>query len=373
MNIGIDARFVAKGRGLGEFSRQLIYGLAELDLDHRYYIYTTKKAEHKLAGLPERFHLRWVVPEYVTAEQVHMPWLMHHDRLDLLHAVNNTAPLWVNLPVILTIHDMMFSAKSQIIPPSASMYQRLGRMYYDVISQQVAPKARRVVTDSVYSQQDVCRILNLDQQQVAVIYGGVGREFQPSTVDQQQQIRSQYGLPEQYLFALGAVDPRKQTGFLVEQFLTFARSQDTIDLVISGMQPDQSEPLKQQAIAAGLGHRIHFVGFVPVADLVQLIAAAKVFVFPSLYEGFGLPVLQAMACGVPVISSNTSSLPEVGGPAVYYIDPTDGPGMVEAMRQVISDTRLHQQLATAGLQRAASFTWKETARHYVELYRGSVS
>ncbi len=370
MKIGIDARLVAKGRGLGEFAHQLIAHLPDDD-QHQYVIYTYKQADWSAVKLPSSAVIRLVPASYVISEQIVLPYLLRRDKIDIFHATTNTAPLLLpaKIKLILTIHDVMFLSDKQRIPTAVSWYQRLGRKYYALISSLIIKRANLVTTISNFSQQDIAEGFSIPADRIKVIYEGVGQEFKPATTP--DQTLQKYSIDRPYFIHLGAIDPRKQTAFTIEAFKQFINTDAgrQHQLVVTGLNAKDSQSFQKLIQQHQLESSVKLVGFVAKSELIELLSAAQALLFPSLYEGFGLPMLQAMACHCPVITTNTTALPEIGGSAALYIDTGHHQQLVQQMTLLAGNLESRQQLVKAGLRQIKKFDWQQTADQYAKLYR----
>ncbi|MBM4466901.1 MAG: glycosyltransferase family 4 protein, partial [Chloroflexi bacterium] len=241
-----------------------------------------------------------------------------------------------------------------------------------------ARKARRVIAISQSTQRDVVRLLGVPPDKVEVVYCGLDEAFRPLAKDQVAAFRSKRGLPERFILFVGTIEPRKNVTRLIEAFATLRpcdpatlRPCDpaTLKLAIGGAKGWFYEDVFARVEELGLEDKVMFPGYIPASELPLWHNAAELFVYPSLYEGFGLPPLEAMACGTPVVAANTSSLPEVVGQAGLTVDPLDVEGLAEAMRRALGDEALRQEMRERGLQRAKGFSWTKTAQETVQVYR----
>jgi glycosyltransferase involved in cell wall biosynthesis len=229
-----------------------------------------------------------------------------------------------------------------------------------------------VIAISENTRRDVIQHLGVPADRVQTVYCGVDPTLRPAAASEVQAFRQQKGLPDRFILFVGTIQPRKNLARLVEAFgeLTGGRGQlDDVHLVVAGSRGWLFEEVFARVEKLGLQERVHFVGYIPAAEKSLWYNASSCFCFPSLYEGFGLPVLEAMACGVPVVASDSSSLPEVVGDAGLTVPPTDTGALSEALHAVLADPTLHQELSAKGLARAHSFSWTKAARETAAVYR----
>jgi glycosyltransferase involved in cell wall biosynthesis len=284
----------------------------------------------------------------------------------LLHAPDFVLPpTHKGVRTILTVHDLSFVR----VPESAP--ERL-REYLNQVVPRSVRRADLILADSQATRQDLIAIYHTPPEKVSVLYSGVDDRFYPiEDSTHLSKVRARYGIGGPYIFSVGTVQPRKNYGRLVEAFHRL--NQRDLKLVIAGGKGWLDDPLMRQVEALGLSERVRFLGFVPDDDLPALYSGAWVFAFPSLYEGFGLPPLEAMACGVPVVASNTSSMPEVVADAGLLVDPLDVDALTDALRRALDDQALRIRLINRGQLRVQAFSWDKAARqlreHYTALLR----
>ncbi len=352
--IAIDASriSVAERTGTERYTYELLAALARIDRWNAYTLYTN--------GLPSalppfgpNFSLRSIpLPRLWTHARLG-PALMG-DRPDLLFVPAHVVPLLHPPRSVVTIHDLGYLAFPETHPARR-------RLELDLSTRWCLHAARRVIAISQVTRDDLVRHYGADPERIAVVHHGLGGAFRPlNDPEQLAATRARYGLDAPYFLYVGAIQPRKNLARLIEAFAR-AAPDDTL-LVIAGRRGWLSEPIVRRAAELGLAHRVRFPGYVPDADLPALLGGALAFVFPSLYEGFGLPVLEAMACGTPVLTSATSALPEVAGDAALLVDPCDTDAIAAALNRLATDALLRADLRARGLERAAGFTWERCAR-----------
>lgn len=359
-----------QGGGIGRYVRELVCALAQQDgsTDYRLFV-----AGRRLGDLPSPPgpNFRWC-PTRLSSEWLARIW--HRARLPipiehwvgpvaLVHAPDFTLPsVRKGTRTLLTVHDLSFVRAPEGATPALRAY--LNR----VVPRSVA-RADHVLADSEATRQDLIALYHTPPEKVSVLYSGVEERFAPVTDEARlRAVRARYGLGDgPFILSVGTVQPRKNYARLIEAF----RRLDAPDLhlVIAGGRGWLDDPLYAQVEALRLQGRVHFIGFVGDDDLPALYSAASVFAFPSLYEGFGLPPLEAMACGVPVVASRASSLPEVVGEAGLLVDPYDIDALAEALARALSDETLRRTLIARGGEQAKKFSWAAAARQLLGHYR----
>ena len=376
MRIGIDARLLAYRRGMGNFLYNLLIELIELDRTNQYVLYTNQPLSDTNLDLPDNFQVQFLsLPTYPLWEQVALPLAARRDQLDVLHCPANTGPLWLpkGVSLVLTVHDVMYMLPTSVLPASPSLYQRLGRLYRRLVVPLVARRATTIVTDSHYSRQDIVKYLDGAEDSVQVVWGAPNSACRVITdATALTKVRTKYALHRPFILALAGVDPRKNTVKVIEAFAlllkNFSAQPAAYQLALVGLPTSAQPSFLTQARKLGVDRHVSLMGFVPEADLVALYNLAEVFVYPSLYEGFGLPVLEAMACGTPVVTSPAGSIPEVAGDAALFVDPTSAVAISQGIIQVLSDRELAQRLQALGFAQAGRFSWRRTATEMLRIY-----
>jgi glycosyltransferase involved in cell wall biosynthesis len=314
---------------------------------------------------------------YPLWENIALPIAAWKDQLDILHCLGNTAPFLLpnRVKLVLSLMDVMFLQTGSFVPKPITFYQKLGRLYRAFSVPFVARFATRLITISEYSRIDIINsISRIKEIQVNVTHLSCDPKFLQDE-GKLFTISADFKkiLNDKYVLCLGAEDPRKNTLRLVKAYLKLLK-QNAIkeNLVISGYTNWEISESYKLVKEAGAGAHVKFLGFVTIEELAQLYRKAKVFVYPSLYEGFGIPILEAFSSGCPVIASNVTSIPEVGGYSAVYFDPLNEEEMSHALLTVLHDEQLQEALKKLGYSRAEKFTWKETARKTLQIYKDVV-
>lgn len=375
LTVGIDARFITRHprRGIGNYSLNLVSELVQVDSTIDYILYiSSPDVEGILPVLPNVTVKRIRVPFYPLWENIALPLAAIRDRLDILHCLGNTAPLFMpkKVSLLLSLMDVMFLHSGEVIPGPTTLYQRFGRIYRRFIVTHIARSADRIITISEYSRCDILKMVpGLDCSRVIVTHLSSDKLFsRGSDASCTRNVASSTEYP--YILCLGADDPRKNTLRLIRTFIRLVKEHNISEhLVISGYANWRSSEAYQAVKSAFLLDRVRFLEFIPAADLAHLYSEATVFVYPSLYEGFGIPLLESFSLGCPVIASRSTSIPEVGGDAALYFDPLNEDEIAQTLLRVLRDDSLRTSLIERGYARAAQFSWKDTARKTVAVYR----
>jgi glycosyltransferase involved in cell wall biosynthesis len=297
--------------------------------------------------------------------QAALPRILGRLRPDLVHYTNYLAPLRGPTPYVVSIHDMSLS----LMPGCHTLKKRL---LTSSLVPAVARRARLVLVPSESTRRDVLRLLGLDPARVRVIPYAAGSRFRPSPQGA-PRVLERYGVRPPYVLYVGTIEPRKNIPRALRAFARVAGSLPEHRFVLVGQRGWKYGEVVREANRPPIAGRVIMPGYVPEEDLPALYAEATAFVYPSLYEGFGLPVVEAMACGTPVITSRTSSLGEIAGEAALLVEPLDEAGLADALSRVLSDGRLRERLVAAGRRRAAEFSWERTGRETAAAYREAAS
>ena len=288
-------------------------------------------------------------------------------KLNLLHGMAFAAPLAAACPTVVTVHDLSF-----LRFPEA--FRRPNRAYLTAFTRLSTRRATRVIVGAASTRRDVIELCGVAPDRVVTVPYGVSDAFTPVLPVEAAEFRGRKGLPDQFILFLGTLEPRKNIGRLIEAYAVLRqRVTSAPKLVIAGGKGWFYENLFAQVSRLDLGEDVLFTGYVPGEELVWWYRSALMFVFPSLFEGFGLPVLEALACGTPTVTSNVSSLPEVAGNAALLIDPHDTEGLVGAMMRLLNEPDLRAELSVAGVRQAKHFPWSRTAVETAAVYRSALS
>ena len=282
--------------------------------------------------------------------------------VELFHATEHLLPPLRGVPTVLTIHDMIF----KMFPEHQ---KRLNYWYLNATMPLYCRKADAIVTVSESSKRDIVAHYGLDPARVNVIYEAAAPEFVPAAPEALDEVRRRYSLPERFMIHVGTIEPRKNLTRLIAALERLREAGLIIPLLVVGGKGWLYDEFFERLEQSNVRDDVHFPGFVPSADLPAIYSAASLAAVPSVYEGFGLPVLEAMACGTPVVSSGASSLPELGGEAARYFDPYDVEAMAEAIGEVWGDELLQGEMREKGLRQAAKFSWKRAAEETWAVYK----
>ena len=381
MKIGINAHLLSpddtyRATGVSNYTEHLLRGLSDVDAHNRYRVFAGAWArdvqKRRFYGLGRNF--RWEAsglptqraPVRIAWEQ--MLWPLRSARLDVTHGAVNVVPLWGfsrHTARVVTIHDLVFMVFHDKHSP-------VQRRYLEAITRASVKRADRVIAVSEHTRQDVLRLLGADPKKVITVPEAAGTEFEPRPKAEVEEFRARRGLPERYFFYLGTLEPRKNVPALLRGYARLRATQpDAPILVVAGPKGWQYEEIFGLVRELGLENSVLFPGFVPRDELVLWFNAAVCFVYLSEYEGFGLPPLQAMACGVPAIVHNASSLPEVVGDAGLIVNASEESEVAAALQRFADDERERQEWGIKALARAREFSWRRCAQETLRVYEAA--
>jgi glycosyltransferase involved in cell wall biosynthesis len=365
VRIGIDARKL-HDFGIGTYIRNLLRQLARLDRQTEFVVLCRPGDREALALLGENFRaVAETSGNYSIAEQIRIPMALAREGVTLFHAPHYVLPPLVRCPSVVTIHDCIHLMFPQYLP------NRLALGYARASIGLAARRATRVMTVSESSKRDILRFVDVAPDKIDVIYNSYDERFgmEPREEDV-VRVRERYQLHDEFVLYAGNVKPHKNLERLIEAFsLVRKRGLDHLKLVLIGDDISKYTALRRAVHKYQLHKYVRFIGYLPEETLAVMYRLAGVFVFPSLYEGFGLPPLEAMASGTPVVTSNVSSLPEVAGDAAVLVDPYDPQAIAGGIERVLCDETLRLELRAKGLARARQFSWETSVRRVREIYQ----
>ncbi len=371
--IGIDyTAAYEQGAGIGRYVRELVRALAAQDGGSAYRLFVAGARRGDLPPAPgSNFDWRptritplWFARLWHRA-QIPLPVEAFTGRLDLYHATDFTLPPTLpGMHTLLTVHDLSFVRAPETSTPVL-------KAYLDKVVPRSVRRADHVLADSQATKDDLVALYGTPPEKITVLLSGVDVRFGPvEDADARRAVRARYNIPDgPYIFSVGTVQPRKNYVRLAEALATLGPRYADVRLVIAGGRGWLDSPIYHTIESLGLGERVLFTGFARDEDLPTLYSDAACVAYPSLYEGFGFPVLEAMACGTPVLTSTVSSIPEVAGDAALLVDPYDVDAIRTGLERLLDDETLRADLIARGLAQARRFTWERSAQHLIQIYR----
>ena len=362
--VAIDARKLYDF-GIGTYIRNILAELHRHDTDTPYVVLGRSQDLEKLRDMVPRFRI--VVEDaipYSMGEQIRIPWRLQREGVTLVHEPHYVLPPLTRCRSVVTIHDCIHLMFPQYLPNRFGYYYARGSMWT------ATRQADRILTVSEASKRDILRFFDVPAEKVQVIYNAIDERFLTAPdAATTERVRQRYQLDHPFLLYVGNIKPHKNIERMIEAFGR-ARTDGPpgLKLVIIGDEVSKYPSLRQMVHRHKLDKHVRFLGFQPQETLASFYRLAGAFVFPSLYEGFGLPPLEAMACGTPVITSNVSSMPEVAGDAALLVDPYDVDALARGLVRISTDAALRETLVARGLTRARQFSWAESVRRIHGVY-----
>ncbi len=360
MRIAIDARLVSYIQGgISQYALRLLHAMAALNTGDEITVLESRKAGPEQIWPATLRRSRLATPPHHHREQIALPMELLRFSIDVLHSPDFIPPFRRRCRSVITVHDLAFLRFPDLLTrESASYYGQIAR---------AVESADQVIAVSHSTKRDLLELLSVDPEKITVVHSGVSPECRPLEAAELEAWRQELELPDRFILFVGTMEPRKNLPTLLRAFARVWKAH-RVPLVVVGGQGWLNQELYRVREELGLGDEVRFVGSVEASRLVYYYNCAACLVLPSLYEGFGHPVLEAMACGTPVIASNVSSLPEIVGEAALLVAPDDVEGLAAAMGRLLADGGLRQRLIGLGLRRASLFSWEKTARETMAVY-----
>jgi glycosyltransferase involved in cell wall biosynthesis len=372
MRIAIDIRRMYEF-GLATYIRNVVSTLGRIDAVNEYFLVGQTARFEQLGILPENFHLLPIQnAEGSFATYLEMHRVLATNEVDLVHVPHTFwRPLITKAPYVITVHDLldyMYRARTS---------NGMRRVVHSYMTRQVMHHAARIFAVSNFTKRDVGRYFNVDPARIEVVYNALDEKFRGghSTPEEQAMIRGRYQVDSPFLLYAGRISPHKNVARIIEAFsalkgeLAKDGAYPDLKLIVIGDEVSKNPDIRRAVIRSGMQHEVRFLGYVPIEVLRIFFDMAKVFVFPSLYEGFGLPPLEAMAHGTPVVASNTSALPEVVGNAALLVNPENVFEISRALQRALTDQSLRERMKAAGIEQAQRFSWDVSVRRMIEVYQ----
>lgn len=369
MKIAIEAQriFRPNKHGMDFVALETIRELQKRNDGNEYYVIVAPGEDRCLEESSNLSIVELKCPTYPLWEQVALPHAVKRLKADLLHCTSNTAPLWCPVPLVLTLHDIIYLEPRQHRSPS--LYQEMGWHYRRLVVPRILKKCRKIITVSYFECNRIRKALNIPTERIQPIYNGYSTRFRPLDKINSDIVR-RYIPKSDFLFFLGNTDPKKNAARVLKAYSLYLEQSDVKrPLLIADLKEEYIDNLLQQEGIADIKPRLYYPGYIDNQDLPMLYNSAFAFLYPSLRESFGIPMLEAMACGTPVIIGNTSAMPEVAGPGALAADPYKPEEIAAALLRLETDTALYQSQREYGLLRARQFSWKETADELAKLYQ----
>jgi glycosyltransferase involved in cell wall biosynthesis len=367
MRIGIEAQriFRKNKHGMDYVVLQEIKELQQIDTENEYYVFV-KPGEDRCVESTGNVHIIELnCPTYPLWEQWALPKAAKKYHVDLLHCTSNTAPIWCDIPLVLTLHDIIFLEPRD--KQNHSLYQNMGWFYRRLVVPRILDKCKRIITVSNFEKENIIKKLGIPKERMVMIYNGYNDWFKPQ--EDHESIYKKYIEEAGYFFFLGNTDPKKNTERTLVAYSNYLKQSKTKrKLLMADLAKDYLNGIIERNGIDNIRENIVMPGYIVNSDLPFIYNNAFAFLYTSLRESFGIPLLEGMACGVPVITSNTSSMPEIGGKDAILINPESSEEITQAMLRLENDEVFYQQQKAVGLERASHFSWRKTAEELLTLY-----
>ena len=370
MKIGIEAQriFRKNKHGMDYVVLQEIWQLQQMDSDNEYYVFVKPGPDRCVEDSSNVHVVEIGTPTYPLWEQWALPRAARRAGVELLHCTSNTAPIRCDVPLVLTLHDIIFLEPRD--KQNRSLYQNMGWLYRRLVVPRILDRCRRIITVSNFERDNLVSRLGIAPGRMAMIYNGYNEWFRPQ--DDPKEVYRRY-MPERgFLFFLGNTDPKKNTERTLVAYARYLeQSAVKRPLLMADLDRDYLDGIISRNHIEAIRDHIVMPGYIPNGDLPYIYNAAFAFLYTSLRESFGIPLLEAMACGVPVVTSRTSSMPEIAGPDAILVNPESSDEIAGMLLRLETDAPFYARQRQVGLERASHFSWRQTARQLLEVYRKS--
>ncbi len=368
MKIGIDCTSLPPNPvGAGNYIIQLVRAVTAFPSQHEFVIFAQQRGRALIGELPGD-RVQWALSTDMPPalrllwEQVRLPRAASSAGIDLLHSLHYTRPRFLSCASVVTFHDMTFFLYPEL-------HTRSKRIFFPWAIRMSARRSEAIISDSESTRRDAIRILGIPPEKIVAVPLGISEEFKPiADTRLLDSIRKKYHLPERFILFVGLIEPRKNLPLLLRAYARLVEREDPPPLVLAGRLGWDSGPFFQLIEDLKLKQNIHLPGYIPAVDLPVLYNLAQIFVYPSSYEGFGFPPLEAMACGTPVITTAVSAMLDNVGDAGLLVPPQDEEALVSALHELLENPGLREQFSSAGIRRAGEFTWQRTAEETIQVY-----
>ena len=368
MRIAIEAQriFRKNKHGMDVVALEIIRRYQQFDTENEYFILVAPGDDVCLESSKNMHVITLSCPTYPLWEQVALPLAVRRIKPDVLHCTSNTAPLFCNVPLVLTLHDIIYLEPRQ--QSSHSAYQNMGWYYRRFVVPRILGRCKKIITVSEFERQRIQQTLHLEDSVLVAIHNGFSSHFKP--VEHPESITVKYLKENRYILFLGNTDPKKNTHRTLKAYGMYVQqTKNPLPLLVADLPDSFLEKVITEIEMPFIKEHLRTTGYISNTDLPAIYSGAAVFLYTSLRESFGIPLLEAMACGTPVITSNTSSMPEVAGEAALFVDPYDENDIADKLIYLVNDNALIDNFKTKGLERVKLFSWEQTARKTHALYQ----
>ncbi len=372
MKIGIEAQriFRVNKHGMDMVVLELVRNIQLLDSEHEFFVFVKADKDTCLESSEKVKIIEVKGRSYPEWEQLSLPRAVKKHRCDILHCTSNTAPFFIKTPIIITLHDIIYMKQLLLFQRTSTWYQKMGNLYRRTNVPWAVKKALKIITVSKTEMNSIHNYFKLPDSKIVSIYNGVSQHFRKITnADELERVRKKYKLPESFFLFFANTDPKKNTSGVFKAYSKYLVQSDvkTPLLLVDFSEKELLILLKRYKLMNIKDHIINS-GYIINADLPAIYSLSEFFLYPSLHESFGIPVLEAMSCGTAVITSNTSSLPEISAGGALLVDPTNPGEITQAMITLQEKPEIKKKYIRRGSERIKDFSWKEMAKQVIQVY-----
>lgn len=375
MKIGIEGQrlYRTKKHGMDMVALELIKNLQKIDDKNEYVVFVKPDKDHDCMHETANFKIIELSGGvYPIWEQSTLPRAAKKEGCDILHCTSNTAPINTKIPLIITLHDIIYLESISILKKGGTWYQKIGNMYRRYVVPKNVKQSKKIITVSNFEKDRIRNFFGYpeDDKRLVAVYNGVSDYFKIiEDKEELKRVKDLYKLPDEFIFFLGNTDPKKNTKGALKAYSEFIkRNNKKIPLLMLDFDRDFLNRLLAEINDPELINYIQLTGYITNTDLPAIYNQSSLFLYPSLRESFGIPVLEAMRCGSPVITSNTSSMPEISAGASHIVDPFNPHDIANGMIKILNDKTYKEEIIKKGLKRSAEFSWKVMAESVLKLY-----
>lgn len=368
MRIAIEAQRIYRPNkhGMDFVALESIKELQKIDHENEYFIFVSPGPDHCLEETDNMHIIEVQCPSYPLWEQIALPRAVKKVRPDLLHCTSNTAPIYCPIPLVLTLHDIIFLEPRQ--GGNTSWYQNMGWYYRRMVVPRILPKCKKIITVSHFECERIRKTLDLPENKIMAIYNGYSPHFHP--LSGVEEVTRRYIDSKDFLFFLGNTDPKKNVPRTLKAYALYLKqSKKKRPLLIADLKEDKLNAILKEQQIEEIKHYLYYPGYIPNTHLPYLYNGAFAFLYTSLRESFGIPMLEAMACGTPVIAGNTSAMPEIAGTSGLLVDPLNEEAIAKQLLSLEENPDIYSEQVQYGLNRVQQFSWKRTAENLLALYK----
>lgn len=377
MTIGFEAQRIFRNHkhGMDFVALEMIRALQLLDKENQYVVFTNEGPDKDCLKESDNLKIISFKASFPVWEQILLPKYAKKYGCDILHCTSNTAPVFCKVPIVITLHDIIYLESNSLFAKGYSPYQRFGNFYRRIVVKLNLQRVEKIVTVSNFEKRRLVDFLNLSEESVEVVYNGVGDHFfEIHEKEELGRIARKYNLPDKYLLFLGNTDPKKNTGNTILAYARYAeKSKNNLQLVVADLNEEViKDTLKVEGLSTVID-KIHDTGYIDNKDLPAVLKQSEIFLYPSKRESFGIPILEAMACGTPVITSDVASMPEVAAGAAHLVNPLEIDSIKKAIEDITHQNSKKEQFVLLGKKRASEFRWSNSAKQMLQIYRTILS